>query len=272
VQEVRIDESGNVWFGSFGGLTRYNPAAGTWTSWDQAYADTDGDHFPASSVDNLICDGQGGVWLGFYPTGAGSEADPFVGGFAHMKADGNITSYKFTADYDSNINFYNNMFNISQRNNKLLDIHTRILPNDFELVMLFNKIALSVEFDDIEAINNLNDKYKYIKDLTNIRAIQVVNNKLTIQDCLNYINTMKDIGIKQITFRQMFGNKKAYEHFDFLKENIKDIDGVMFLKDGEYHSYYFTTNNTLYPYFFGYTEADRMMWMKIYEDIEQSCS
>lgn len=175
-------------------------------------------------------------------------------------------------NYVDNINFYSNIYNISQRNNKLLDIHTRILPNDFELVMLFNKIALSVEYNDTEAINNLNEKYKYIKNLTNIRAIQVVNSKLTVQDCLNYINTMKDIGIKQITFRQMFGNRKAYEHFDYLKENVKDIEGVMFLKDGEYHSYYFTTNNTLYPYFFGYTEADRNKWMKIYEDIEQSCS
>lgn len=175
-------------------------------------------------------------------------------------------------NYHDNIEFYMKVYELCQKYDKLLDIHTRIIPDDFEILMLFNKIALSVEYDDEEALNNLKNKYKYIKDLTKIRVIQVVNSNLTIQDCIDYIKKIKDIGIKQITFRQMFGNRKAYEHFNYLKETIPKIDGVMFLKDGEYHSYYFTTNNTLYPYFFGYTEDDRNKWMKLYENIEQSCS
>lgn len=72
----------------------------------------------------------------------------------------------------------------------------------------------------------------------------------------------------------MFGNKKAYENFNNLKDKLYEVykdDGVLFLKDGEYHNYYFTTNNKLYPYFFGYSEEDRKEWMKKYEDIEQSC-
>ena len=101
VQEVQIDGDGNVWFGSFGGLTKYNPSTKTWTSWNQNYQDSDGDSFPALSVDNIHFDGKGGVWLGFYPNGAGNEASPFVGGFAHMTAAGNITPYQFTAEYDS---------------------------------------------------------------------------------------------------------------------------------------------------------------------------
>lgn len=103
VQEIQIDGSGNVWFGSAGGLTKYNPTSGTWTTWDQTYKDSDGDSFPAMSIDNLNFDGNGGVWMGFYPTGAGTETDPFVGGFAHMTADGNITPYRFTADYNANL-------------------------------------------------------------------------------------------------------------------------------------------------------------------------
>ena len=174
--------------------------------------------------------------------------------------------------YNDHMNFFNEVYNLCKKHNKLLDIHTRILPNDFNLVKIFNKIALSIEFTDRFAIENLYEKYRYVKELTNIRVIQVVNNKMTIKDCIDYINRMKEIGIKQVTFRQMFGNREAYKHFDYLKENIKDIEGVMFLKDGEYHSYYFTTNNTLYPYFFGYTQEDRNKWMKIYENIEQSCS
>lgn len=175
-------------------------------------------------------------------------------------------------NYQSNLEFYFKVYDLCQKYNKLLDIHTRILPNDFELLMLFNKVALSVEFDDDVALHELSNKYKYIKDLTNIRVIQVVNSKLDIQKCLNYINIIQTIGIKQVTFRQMFGNKKAYEHFDYLKNNIPEIEGIIFLKDGEYHTYYFTTNNALYPYFFGYTVDDRNKWMKIYEDIEQSCT
>lgn len=103
VQEVKIDNSGNVWFGSFGGLTRYSPSTNTWTSWDQDYKDSDEDSFPALSVDNIHFDGNGGVWLGFYPNGAGTEVSPFVGGFAHMTADGNITPYQYAADYNSEL-------------------------------------------------------------------------------------------------------------------------------------------------------------------------
>ena len=97
VQEIQIDENGNIWFGSFGGLTKYNPTAKTWRTWDK----TDG--LPAMSVDNLIFDNQGGLWLGFYPTGAGTVTDPFVGGFAHMDKNGVITSYPMTADYNSTL-------------------------------------------------------------------------------------------------------------------------------------------------------------------------
>ena len=87
-----------------------------------------------------------------------------------------------------------------------------------------------------------------------------------------YIDKIKSYGISQVTFRQMFGNKKAYEHFKYLEKQIDEQEGVLFLKDGEYHEYYFTTNNKLYPYFFGYTEDDRREWMEKYEDIEQSCN
>ena len=100
--------------------------------------------------------------------------------------------------------------------------------------------------------------------------INVLNERMTIDDCLKYITDMKSIGVKQITFRQMFGNRKAYENFNRIKDLISE-EGVLFLKDGEYHNYFFTTNNKLYPFFFGYTENDRKVWMKKYEDIEQTC-
>ena len=76
--------------------------------------------------------------------------------------------------------------------------------------------------------------------------------------------------VRKSDVMQMFGNKNAYQNFLKIKDSI-NVSGVMFLPDGEYHHYYFTTNNKLYPYFFGYTENDRKVWMKKYEEIEQYC-
>lgn len=173
-------------------------------------------------------------------------------------------------NWKNNLDFYNRIYELSNKYGKKLDIHTRILPDDFSLISKFRKIALSVEKNDSAAISNLKEKLPEIEKTTKLRVINVLNERMTKEDCLEYINKMHDIGVKQITFRQMFGNKKAYENFLNIKDTI-DIPGVMFLPDGEYHHYYFTTNNTLYHYFFGYTENDRKEWIKKYEEIEQYC-
>lgn len=172
--------------------------------------------------------------------------------------------------WQENINFYNRMYELAAKYGKQLDIHTRILPTDMDLIRKFRKIALSIESYDIKAMEQLRIMLPEIEKTTKLRVINVLNERMTTEDCLAYIHKMHEIGVKQVTFRQMFGNKKAYQNFSKIKETI-DIPGVMFLPDGEYHHYYFTTNNKLYPYFFGYTEDDRKMWMKKYEEIEQYC-
>jgi hypothetical protein len=173
--------------------------------------------------------------------------------------------------WQNNYDFYNHIYDIALKYNKKLDIHTRILPDDIGLIYKFRKIALSVEYYDARALYQLENMLPEIEKKTKLRVINVLNERMTKEDCLDYIETMKKIGVKQITFRQMFGNRKAYENFDHLKNEIIE-DDVLFLPDGEYHNYYFTTNNKLYPYFFGYTEEDRKIWMQKYEDIEQSCN
>lgn len=173
-------------------------------------------------------------------------------------------------NWENNLDFYNHVYDIAAKYGKKLDIHTRILPTDKNLIQKFRKIALSIESNDAEGVSKLKSMLPDIIKTTKIRVINVLNERMTKEDCLSYINTMKAIGVEQITFRQMFGNKKAYENFDRLKDEITE-EGVLFLPDGEYHNYYFTTNNKLYPFFFGYTEEDRKAWMKKYEDIEQSC-
>lgn len=173
-------------------------------------------------------------------------------------------------DWQNNIDFYNHMYELATKYGKKLDIHTRILPTDMDLIKKFRKIALSIEPYDTRAMERLQVILPEIEKTTKLRVINVLNERMTTEDCLDYINKMHNIGVKQITFRQMFGNKNAYQNFLNIKNTI-NIPGVMFLPDGEYHHYYFTTNNKLYPYFFGYTENDRKVWMKKYEEIEQYC-
>lgn len=172
--------------------------------------------------------------------------------------------------WQENIDFYNRMYELATKYEKQLDIHTRILPTDMDLIQKFRKIALSIESYDTKAMEQLRMMLPEIEKTTKLRVINVLNERMTTEDCLAYINKMHDIGVKQVTFRQMFGNRNAYQNFLKVKDTI-DIPGVMFLPDGEYHNYYFTTNNKLYSYFFGYTEEDRKTWMKKYEEIETTC-
>lgn len=173
-------------------------------------------------------------------------------------------------NWKENIDFYNKVYELAIKYGKKLDIHTRIIPEDMDLISKFRKIALSIEANDEKAVEKLRVMLPEIEKTTKVRVINVLNERMTKEDCLTYIQKMQSIGVKQITFRQMFGNRKAYENFIKIKDSIS-LPGVMFLPDGEYHNYYFTTNNKLYPYFFGYTEEDRKEWMKRYEEIEQYC-
>ena len=89
VQAIKVDTDGKVWFGSFGGLTIYDPAAGTWTTYSK-----EDKNFPATSINTITLDGAGGAWLGFYPDGSGTAEDPYTGGFCHIDKDGNVDKIK----------------------------------------------------------------------------------------------------------------------------------------------------------------------------------
>ena len=173
-------------------------------------------------------------------------------------------------NWKENMDFYDRVYELATKYGKKLDIHTRILPADMNLIRKFRKIAISIEANDTRAMKQLEMMLPEIEKTTKLRVINVLSEKMTTEGCLAYINKMHSIGVKQITFRQMFGNKKAYENFVKIKDTIS-LPGVMFLPDGEYHNYYFTTNNKLYPYFFGYTEEDRKTWIKKYEEVESTC-
>lgn len=85
VQQIKVDQDGKVWFGSFGGVTIFDPQKKTWKTFAKEECG-----FPATSVNTIALDGAGGAWLGFYPDGAGTEADPYTGGFCHMDGAGKV--------------------------------------------------------------------------------------------------------------------------------------------------------------------------------------
>ena len=108
VQAIKIDGSGNVWIGSFGGLTKYNPNKGTWESWDKngENGSTKVD-FPAESVSSIEIDKNGGLWVGFYPDSTASDGSaPFTGGFAYFKDGKVIKKYEYTSAKDSTTGQY----------------------------------------------------------------------------------------------------------------------------------------------------------------------
>lgn len=87
-QAIEIDSQGNLWIGSFGGLTKFNPVANTW----KTYTKEDG--LPALSVSVLTKDSKGGLWIGCYPDGTnGGTAAPFSGGYAYMDKAEKITTF-----------------------------------------------------------------------------------------------------------------------------------------------------------------------------------
>ena len=85
VQAIEVGSDGKVWFGSFGGLTIYDPSNDSWVTYTKADK-----NFPATSVCTITLDGADGAWIGFYPDGSGTEAEPYAGGFCHITADGTV--------------------------------------------------------------------------------------------------------------------------------------------------------------------------------------
>ena len=157
-------------------------------------------------------------------------------------------------------NFYFRIYEIAKRYRKNLAVHTRIIPlGDIELLNLFSKFAITVEYYNEKSLLNLKHAMPYFQGAgVGIRVIQVVDEKMTRDDCESYVRFLKtECSVPRITFREMFGSVAAQANFAKLK-GLNLGEGVMFLPDDDYHNYYFLHNNTLYPYFFGQHKEDRL--------------
>ena len=71
-----------------------------------------------------------------------------------------------------------------------MDIHTRILPKNNDLLKLFNKIALSIEFYDIKSLENI---IKCKKEL-----IPIIKERLLKVNYLKYEDSMQSLIFKDV--------------------------------------------------------------------------
>lgn len=101
VQAVEVDAQGRVWIGSGTALSCFNPSDNSWKVLTSA------DGLPADAVNTLVQDGKGGMWISCYPLAAGDGGSaPFSGGYAHMDAGGNITSWYYSENEYPELNGY----------------------------------------------------------------------------------------------------------------------------------------------------------------------
>ncbi|MBQ3309181.1 hypothetical protein IJG78_00705 [Candidatus Saccharibacteria bacterium] len=161
-------------------------------------------------------------------------------------------------EWERHRNFYLRIYEVARHYKKNLAVHSRIIPSDVELLKLFSKFAITVEYYDRNALLHLKDNMPHLQGVEiNVRVVQVVNEMMTREDCENYVKFLKiECGVPRVTFREMFGSEPAQANFARLR-NIDLGDGVLFLPDGDYHDYYFLHDNTLYPCFFGRNEESR---------------
>ena len=83
-------------------------------------------------------------------------------------------------NWQNNIDFYNRVYELAQKYNKQMDIHTRILPDNLNLISKFRKIALSIENNDFKAMEKLKSMLPDVEKTTKIRVINVFSLHITV--------------------------------------------------------------------------------------------
>ena len=95
VQDIKIDQSGNVWIATFGGVTKYDPDDGSWMTL------TKEDGLPAESASRIEI-ASDGVWVGCYPDSEAADGSkPYTGGFAFIQGDKVVNTYTTEAPEDT---------------------------------------------------------------------------------------------------------------------------------------------------------------------------
>lgn len=149
-------------------------------------------------------------------------------------------------NYKGNKRWWDKLFKIAKKHNKLVDVHTREFVTDPDFLTNINKIVVS--FDRIDEIKNEIGKYKEIPEIRLAKVIMPDTSYTEIKDIITF-------GIKHhfdITFKQLYGfdDKKNFELLK--KEAMKNFNlkenRIMFLEHSDYNIY-FMPDNRLYDKF-----------------------
>ena len=98
-QELELDGNGGLWVGTENGAV-YIDGEDKW----KVYTHEEG--LLPYSIDAMVADENGGVWLGYYPGDDGDESNPaYFGGYNYLAKDGKVTTYEGFDKNNFNINW-----------------------------------------------------------------------------------------------------------------------------------------------------------------------
>lgn len=150
--------------------------------------------------------------------------------------------YNFT----KNKNWWEKLFEICKKYNKLVDVHTREFIFDKSFLENINKIVFS--FDNLEEIRH--EIVKYPKNVK-IRLAKIITQETSFEELKEIIEFCKKNNF-EITFKEIYGfDDKG--NFNQLKNKLSKIynfkkDKIVFLKHKDYNLY-FMPDNKVYTKF-----------------------
>lgn len=144
-------------------------------------------------------------------------------------------------DYKNNKKWWRKLFNVAHNNNKKVDIHTRKVIIDEELINNTNKFVVS--FDHLgEVKDNIKSYYNRGVD---VRLTKVITKSTRLKELYQIVEFASECNY-QLTFKELYGfndegafkrlKKKLKENYDFKDKKIK------FLEHSDYNIYYMPDN------------------------------
>jgi len=172
--------------------------------------------------------------------------------------------------WSHNIAFYSRLRNLTDKIQKPLDICTRILPMDYQLLSNFRKINYIVDYMDAAGMAALQKTSWWLVYSVDLVVTVMVDTSMKDSDVFNVINYCQSLGIEDITFKEIFGCVSASNNYKQLKKAIPQIAGVNWLDYDEWdekYEFYFLTTNKVRQTFIGDEITSREEWKNVYNNL-----
>lgn len=179
-----------------------------------------------------------------------------VEGFGWVELENELKNYKEDIisisgggdplyNYKDNIEFYNKLFELLNKYNIKLELHTSIIDKEFPYEKCFRVVFHFVMPTQISSIALLKEKL----DLNNIitRVVFVVQEHFTKNTIREIVKLKNEFQIDELSFRQMIGinGEVLYYLHDYLNEGHKS--DWYYIEQSDYNKY-FVHNQLKYEY------------------------